>query len=413
VIEKDYKQINHCLLCGNKTTMVLPLVPTPPANELLETKQKQDTFPLNMVKCTKCNHLQIDAIVSKERLYRHYLYCSDTSAFNRLYFAKYANEMIDLFLKKDIEQSKATILDIASNDGLFLSYFKKQGFKVIGVDPAKNIAAKATKDGVPTIAEFFNKKTANIVLKEHGKISLITCNNAFAHNDMLQPMLNGIKMLLSDDGTFVFEVSYAISLLKNGLFDLIYSEHVHHHHLLPLLSFFEANGLRIYDAEERPTHGGSIRVYACLKDARFGQTERLEELVQAEQRNFDSLVIDFVRRVQRCRDDVISLLVKLKKEGKTISVLGYPAKATTILYYFGLDNAVIDDIFDDNPLKIGKYSPGGHFKLLPTSDIYTRKPDYLLILAWNYAEVLMKTHEKIREWGGKFIIPLPELKIVE
>src|SRR5580698_1639884 len=156
MIGKDYTPINKCLLCDGAIEMVLPLTPTPPANELLEEPQDQDVFPLNMVKCTKCNHLQIDASVNKERLYRHYLYCSDTSASNRAYFEKYANQMIERFHPK-------TVLDIASNDGLFLSYFKKAGIEVIGVDPAKNLAEKASKNGIPTFPSFFDEKTSFMV----------------------------------------------------------------------------------------------------------------------------------------------------------------------------------------------------------------------------------------------------------
>jgi SAM-dependent methyltransferase len=345
-------------------------------------------------------------MVNKKRLYQHYLYCSDTSASNREYFKQYSNEMIEKFHPN-------SVLDIASNDGLFLSYFKNKSIDVLGIDPAKNIAQQATEKGISTIPEFFNETSAHTIFERQSTMALITCNNAFAHNSDLTQILKGVKILLAEGGSFVIEVSYAMNLLKDGLFDLIYHEHMHHHHINPLIEFFNANGLRIYDAEERLTHGGSIRIYACHKDAIIDQTSRLNDLLTNEQENFDAYLVEFVKRVQKAREGIVSLLSGLKKEGKTISILGFPAKATTLTHYFELDNNIITDIFDDNPLKIGRYSPGKQIKILPTSDIYTKRPDYLLVLSWNYADAMMKTHESIKEWGGKFIVPLPELRIVE
>jgi SAM-dependent methyltransferase len=394
MIGKDYTPINECLLCGGTIEMVLPLTPTPPANELLEEPQDQDTFPLNMVKCTKCSHLQIDASVNKERLYRHYLYCSDTSASNRAYFEKYANQMIERFHPK-------SVLDIASNDGLFLSYFKKDGIEVIGVDPAKNLAEKATTNGIYTVPQFFDKITATYIMvdnfcnnsKSNGKIPLITCNNAFAHNDDLRPILDGAKVLLTDDGTLVVEVQYAMAMLKNGTFDLLYHEHLHCHHLTPLISFFEDNGLRIYDAEEVATGWGSLRIYACKPEAKFKPTARINDLLQYEKEEFDKLLTPFASKIEDNKDKLMSILKDIKDTGKTISVLGHPARAMTLSYYFGLNKDIITDVFDDNSLKVGRYAPCTPKQILSTKDVYNKKPDYLLILSWNYAEAMMKTHD--------------------
>jgi SAM-dependent methyltransferase len=434
---KDFETISQCLLCGNRTEMSLPLVPTPPANELLDTKQEQDVFPLNLMKCVACNHLQLDTSVDRERLYRHYLYCSDTSQSNRTYFEGYANQMIDRFFKEDRTyfegyanqmidrffkeeggQPRAKVLDIASNDGLFLSYFQQRGFKVLGVDPAKNLAAAATAKGIDTYADFFNERVADFILGSHGKFQLITCNNAFAHNDDLAPILKGVKELLTDDGTFVVEVQYAMTMLKQGTFDLLYHEHMHCHHLEPLVEFFEANGLQIYDAEEVATGWGSLRIYAThfrtalRSDPKFFPSSQMRRLLRYEADNFDKLLTPFVAKIESNKNTLVSLLKEIKAAGKTISVLGHPARAMTLSYYFGLDEQIITDVFDDNSLKIGRYSPCTKKKILPTSDIYTRKPDYLLILSWNYAEAMMKTHTGVKEWGGQFIVPLPEAQIM-
>jgi SAM-dependent methyltransferase len=420
---KDYNKIKECLLCGGEIEMVLPLAPTPPANELLEVQCEQDTFPLNMVKCVKCNHLQLDASVNRDRLYRHYLYCSDTSQSNRTYFEGYANQMIERFFKEEGEQPQAQVLDIASNDGLFLSFFQNKGFKCLGVDPAKNIAAAAkSARNIDTLPEFFNEKTSDAILKSYGKFQLITCNNAFAHNDDLRPILKGAKKLLTDDGTFVVEVQYAIDMLRNGLFDLLYHEHVHSHHLEPLIKFFEDNDLRIYDAEEVATGWGSLRIYACdieaaggRLDTKFRTTARMKQMLRYEQDEFDNLLIPFVAKIEANKSKLVSILKEIKAAGKTISVLGHPARAITLSYYFGLDEYIITDVFDDNILKIGRYSPCTKKKIRSTSDIYPieHRPDYLLILSWNYAEPMMKTHQTFAEMGGKFIVPLPDCRVVE
>ena len=406
---RDCHVIDYCLLCGDKIQTVLQLAPTPPANELLEEKHEQDVFPLNLVKCVECNHLQLDAVVSKERLYRHYLYCSDTSQSNRTYFENYANQMIDRFLP----DTTCQVLDIASNDGLFLSYFQKQGFKARGIDPAENLAEAATIRGIPTMPEFFNEKSAKLLLDIHGKFRLITCNNAFAHNDDLRPILNGVKELLTDDGTFVVEVQYAMAMLKQKLFDVLYHEHAHSHHLTPLISFFAVNGLKIYDAEEVATGWGSLRIYACKAEAHFQPAERLADLKQYEYEEFDKLLEPFASTIETNKNELMKILNMLNIEGKTISVLGHPARAMTLAYYFGLNNGnIITDVFDDNVLKVGRYSPCTGRKIRPTSDIDIQKPDYLLILSWNYADELMKRFADYKSNGGQFIIPLPYIRLI-
>lgn len=377
--------------------LVLHYGETPLANELLSEKKEQKTFPLNLTQCSSCGHLQIDCIVNKRHLYKNYLYCSDTSQSNRDYFQQYANEMIDRFHPK-------IVLDIASNDGLFLSYFKQQGITVIGVDPAENIAKQARANGIPTIAKFFN---ASISIG--CKVDLITCNNMFAHNADLRPILIGASNLIDKDGIFVIEVSYARRMLEKGLLDIVYHEHIHHHHLMPLMKFTEKYGLKIFDAQEVPTHGGSIRIF--LKKATPYQyvqkSQRLIDLLSLEKQYMQGLVDAFVTKAKALQEDLGRLLIELTTGGKSISILGYPAKATTLSSYFGL-SSFITDVFDDNPLKVGKYTPGGHFKIRPTGEIAGAKPDYLLILAWNYANELMN-----RFAGSKFIVPIPEVKIYE
>lgn len=394
----SYQQSTKCLLCNKPTVLVLSLGKTPLANELLETKKKPDLFPLNLVRCTDCNHLQIDTLVNEQRMYQHYLYVSDTSQSNRDYFQQYAKEMYQKF-------EPHFVLDIGSNDGLFLSYFMKHGCQVLGIDPAENIAKAANKKGINTWNNFFNENLSSFIKGEFGQVDLITCNNCFAHNADLHTVVKGVKNLLKPNGVFVFEVSYAMNLLANNLFDLIYHEHIHHWHLQAARKFFRQFDMEIFDVKKVPTHGGSIRIFVQHASGNKPYSIDLGRVLQEEENYFRPMVSWFPHGVQEIKEQLTKKLTEIKKAGKKVSVLGCPAKAATLASYFGLDKNVITDVFDDNKLKVDRYSPLG-LKILPTSDIAKKKPDYLLILSWNYADELMK-----RFPNNKFIVPLPEVRV--
>lgn len=393
--------INYCLLCGGPTKSVINLGRTALANELLEDSSDYELFPLQLVQCQHkdCCHLQIDCVVPKERLYKHYLYVATTNQSNIDYFENYAQAMVDKF-------GTIQTVDIGSNDGLFLSCMKKKGCEVLGIDPAENIAKQANANGISTLPWFFNKETAERIKNylSPSKPKLITCNNAFAHNDDLSTIVEGVKLLLHENGTFVFEVVYAMKMLENNLFDLLYHEHLHSHHLLPLIKFFKKFGLEIYHVEEMPTHGGSIRVFVQHANKFRMLSTNLENLLENEDK-FQKLVEKFVVNVQKAKTDIIELLTKIKQDSKTIGIIGYPAKMATLSAYFDLNNKLIDAVYDDNVLKHGRYSHQGYC-IQDTSNMIT---DYLLIGSWNYAEFLM---QKNFDFKGKFIVPLPVLKVV-
>jgi hypothetical protein len=401
-MKENYTIINYCLLCGGPTKLVINFGYTALANELLEISSDYELFSLQLVQCQHkdCCHLQIDCIVPKERLYKHYLYVATTNQSNIDYFDSYAQRMVDKF---GIVQT----VDIGSNDGLFLSCMKKRGCEVLGIDPAENIAVQANANGISTLPWFFNEETAARVKNylSPSKPKLITCNNTFAHNDDLVTMAKGVKLLLHEDGTFIFEVAYAMRMLEKNLFDLIYHEHIHSHHLLSLIKFFKKFGLEIYHAEEIPTHGGSIRVFVQHANKFNLITTNLEDLLEEEENKFQSLVDNFATNVNIVKDAVVNLLSDLKKEGKTISILGYPAKMATLSVFFGLDNKTIDNVYDDNILKHGKYSHQG-YRIQDTNNMQS---DYLFIGSWNYADFLIKKNSNFK---GKFIVPLPILKVV-
>ncbi len=386
----------NCALCSGKLRQVISLGETPPANELLVFQDKQadqDLFDLNLMQCKSCYHLQLDTEVPKERLFSHYVYVSDTGQSNRDHFKAYAAEMTERF-------SPSFVVDIGSNDGLFLTNFS---CSVLGVDPAANIEKK-----VNTLVDFFNEENAAWIEQVYGKADLITCNNMFAHNRDLSDVVNGVKALLSEDGTFVFEVSYAMSLLENNLFDLIYHEHYHHWNVTPMIQYFDRLGLEVVDARLVGTHGGSVRVFVKHAKDTPESSQSLLDIIDIELHSMPKLLSHFKENVVLNKLRLHVLLSKLKAEGKSISILGYPAKACTQSYYYDLDQEVIDNVYDDNELKIGYYSHKG-FKIKNTSEIAEDKPDYLLILAWNYADQLMA---RFNEFEGKFILPFPEPRIV-
>lgn len=396
--------IKECMLCFGALEMVLPLAPTPPANELLEQPAPdQELYPLNLVKCVKCNHLQLDCEISKFRLFKNYVFTSHTSASNYSHFNNYAREMQERF-------NPRFTVDIGSNDGLFLHFMKERNSAILGVEPASNIAEIARQNGVETMNSFFNDLVATQIKTQKGCADLITANNVMAHNRNLGEIISGVKTLLAPDGVFVVEVAYGMTMLRKNLFDLLYHEHIHTWCLTPAVRFFQWFGLEVFDAEIVPTHGGSLRLYIRHEERDLPVTARMVKLLIDESQNFNKELDRFKVEIPKVRDELRALLGPLKAAGKHIAILGYPAKACTLSYYFGLDQ-YINAVYDNNTLKIGKYTHQG-IKISPETHIYKNKPDYLLLLAWNYADEIINRHSLHQKTGGKFIIPFPNPKVL-
>lgn len=388
--------MHSCALCSAPTILIKELGPTPIANEFPVDPEKQELFPLNLMQCSYCSHLQLDTEIPKERLFTaSYIFASNTGPSNQEYFRLYAREIQSTY-------NPEIIVDIGSNDGLFLSFFDRSKCQCLGIDPAAT-------GPYQHINSFFTEELAS---KINFKADVITCNNMLAHNRDLSEILKGVKVLLAPEGTFIFEVSYALSMLENRAFDLVYHEHYHHWHLSPMIAFFEGFGLTIIDAELKDTHGGSIRVFATHspeisnRSQNSKQSRQLKLALSFEKEVFQARVDAFSNYVQRTDSDILNYLIK---DGKTVSILGYPAKACTTSYFWDLGPNYITAIYDDNPNKVGKLSHKG-FRIKPTSDIALDKPDYLLILSWNYTTQLIQKHQN---FGGKFILPFPELRVIE
>lgn len=403
-----------CRLCGSGSLeLVISLAPTPLANAFVpagELNRKQDIFPLDVFSCRGCGHVQLLDVVDPALLFENYVYVSGTSPVFVEHFHKYAQDIISRF---SVPRG-ALVVDIGSNDGTLLQFFKEAGLRVLGIDPAKNISQTATEAGVETLPTFFTANLAADIKAKHGQASVVTANNVFAHADDLNDMVDGIRELLASDGIFVFEVSYLVDLYCKALFDMIYHEHLSYHAIKPLREFFGRHDMEMIESLRVETHGGSLRGIVQQVGGPHQVGTSVAEVIAIE----DELGIDrleklraFSARIQEVKVELRRLLLGLKYRGKKIAGYGAPAKATTLMYHFGIGPDVLDFIVDDSPLKQGLYSPGHHIPVLPPSAIYDRKPDYLLVLAWNFAESILVKHEAFAAAGGHFIFPLPRVEI--
>lgn len=403
-----------CRLCGGRNlTQVLGLAPTPPANAFVTEAEKgkpQEAFPLDVFFCEDCAHVQLLDVVDPRVLFENYVYVSGTSPVFVKHFQDYAAFVRDRFAPA----RGGLALDVGSNDGTLLRFFKELGFRALGVDPAREIARRATEAGIETIPGFFTPELAAEIRSESGPASVVTANNVFAHADDLGGIVKGIRALLAPDGVFVFEVSYLVDVYEKTLFDTIYHEHVAYHSVKPLIGFLKRNGLELIQAHRVDSHGGSLRGVAQLAggprpvDSSVGELVALEEGLGLDRAE---TLKGFAAKIDRARDDLAGLLKRLKAEDKAIAGFGAPAKATTLMHHFGIDSDLIDFIVDDSPLKQGLYSPGLHIPVLPSQAIRDRKPDYLVILAWNFAGPIMDKHAAFRQGGGHFIVPLPLVEV--
>lgn len=404
-------------MCDNQNlNKAMSLTPTPPGNDFLasdELGRLENKYPLDLYFCEKCFHIQLGHVVNPKILYQNnYTYVSATSDQFVKHLSNYADEMINRFNLKD----KSLVVDIGSNDGTCLSFFKSNGMKVLGVDPAKEVAQKANKNGIETVNDFFSYEVAVELQKIYGNADFITSHNACAHIDNLIDVVMGVEYLLKKDGIFVLEVGYFVDVYTNTWFDTIYHEHVDFHTVAPFEKLFNRVEMEIIRVERISPQGGSIRVMAQKKGGNLYRDETVNSLIEIERKlelNKLQTLLKFDNKINVVKKNLQNLLLKLKKEGKTIAGFGAPTKATTLMNHFGINEEILDFIVDENPLKQGLYTPISHIPVLPSEQIYKKKPDYVLILAWNFAEPIMKNHIKYAKDIGDFILPMPEPQIVK
>lgn len=413
---KLYRKTNRCLICQSKhLTCYLSLGKAAPANSFLTKlalKQKEFKAPLKVYFCHNCNLAQLLHIVDRAYIYSDYAYFSSTSPMLVKHFEEYAQEVFQRFPNL----AKQLVVDIGSNDGVLLKPFKKLGAKILGIDPAKNIAKVANEQGIETIADFFGKDKVEKLIKKYGKAGIITSNNTLAHTDMLHDIFKGVKEFLDEKGIFIFEVQYLLDLLNHNEFDNTYHEHICFHAINPLSYLLKMHGMKIIDIIHTDTHGGAIMVFATHLESSYPTGKTVNEFLKKEQKfglNKLSTYKRFAKRPIKVKEKLTKILLDLKKQGKKIVAYGASAKATTLLQYCGIGPGVIDYITESAPSKIGKYTPGTHIPIVPEDTLKKQTPDYIVITAWNYAEHIMTKKEPwFKEIGGKFIIPIPEPVIV-
>ncbi len=407
-------KLERCRICKNKKLeRVLDLGEMSLANAFLDKSQlsqKEISYPLKVVWCESCGLLQIDEIVPPEILFRSYIYVSGTSEALRKHFEGLATEVVKNFKLS----SESLVIDIGSNDGTLLKEFKKFGLKVIGIEPAVNIAKIAEENGIKTISNFFSVGIAKKIIRENGKAEAITATNVVAHSNDLDSLLKGVSYLLKDDGVFVIEVPYLVDLLENVEFDTIYHEHLSYFAVRPLKIFFKEHDFKIINVERVKIHGGTIRIFVSKKKSRYDINENINQLISLEiKKGLNEVMVyrKFAERVEKLKEDLVSLLQKLKSENKKVIGYGAAAKGNTLLNYYHIGTELIEFIADLSPMKQNKFTPGTHIPVYSPKRIYETKPDYMLILAWNFADEITKQQSKFKEMGGRFIIPVPEVRI--
>tara|TARA_Y100000389_G_C17428732_1_gene501198 strand:- start:332 stop:1573 length:1242 start_codon:yes stop_codon:yes gene_type:complete len=413
-LKKDLVKKKECVLCGSKKLKkVLDFKKTPLANSYVKsTKIKEKYFPLICVLCEVCKHLQLQHLVNPKILFEDYMYVSGTSPVLVKHFENYF-----LKIKKSIklDKKKDNILDIACNDGTFLNFFKKDKFKnVIGIEPAKNLRYLNKEKKIDINTAFFNYKSSFYFKKKYKEFKVITANNVFAHVPNLRDFALGIKNVLSADGLFIFEVSYLKDVLKKLTFDTIYHEHMSYHSLKPLLNFFKSVDLEVVDFDLVEAQGGSIRVYVGHKNSKV-KKNKINRQVNIEKKSglFSSQkYLDYFKRIKSQKKKIKNLIQKNLKNKKIFVGYGAPAKVTTFCHVFELGKREINFIIDDNDLKQGKYTPGKNIQIINFKKLNNYNFDFIIILAWNFADPIIKKLKSIKNKKFKIIVPFPNLKVI-
>ncbi len=404
-------------MCGSeRLSLFLDLGNTPPADRFLtkaQLSEPEESYPLQVLQCEDCYLAQLGAVVSPVTLYcEDYPYESSTTRVGREHWREFAGTCVRAFgLGAD-----DLVVDIGSNVGVLLQMFQANGVATLGVDPAANIAEIANKNGVETLAAFFNAKTAGEIAATKGLASLITGTNVFAHIDDLRDLVEAVDVLLNERGVFVIEMPYFSELIHNLEYDTIYHEHLSYISLTPTVRFFEQFGMEVFDVQRRDIHGGSIRIFVRRQNSsRQPVANIVHQLCESERSegvHEPATLRDFGKAVAKNRADLRELLGRLKADNKRLAGVSAPAKGMTLLNYCGIGVDTLDYITEKSRLKIGRYTPGTHIEIVPDETLLSKPPDYVLLLAWNFADEIINNLKDYADRGGKFIIPIPTPRII-
>lgn len=406
--------IDVCQICSsNNLQPVIDMGYFAPCDSLLTSemlKHSEKSYPLNLVRCRDCGLVQIDyAVDSRELFFPEYPYRTGITETLKKNMHNVATSMLQKFKFKQ----GSLVIDIGSNDGTLLEGFKKVGMRVLGVEPT-NIADIANANGIETIKAFFNKQTVQDIINKHGKATVITATNVFAHINELGGLMTGIHQLLEDDGVFVSESHYQLDILNTLQYDSIYHEHLRFYLIKPLMELFKRCGFSLVDVERIPNYGGSIRVYA-KKDGSSPRDNVVKLMkIEEDSRAYEDKTYDEFRiNVEASRKIIRSFFVKLHDEGKTIVGIGCPGRSATLLQYCGITRDLLPYIAEQSTsLKLGQFTPNTHIPVLDEALMFEHQPDYAFLLTWHYAEPIIK---KLRSRGlkSKIVLPLPTFQILE
>ena len=404
----------ECRSCGDcHGELILDLGQQPLANNLLRAEdlaKPEPRFPLRLFVCPACWMVQITDLVPPVELFSEYLYFSSFSDA----MLQHARAAAARYIREFGLGPQSRVVEIASNDGYLLKNFVEQKIPCLGIEPAANIARVAREKGIETLVEFFGESLARKLTAEGRTADLILGNNVFAHAPSPNDFVAGLRALLKPDGRIILEFPYGVDMIAQGEFDTIYHEHVFYFTLTALQRLFRQHDLDIFHVERLPIHGGSLRIFAGHAGGHPAQASVAALLAEESRQGVATTQFyeSFASRVAETKRALCSLIENLKQQGKSIAAYGASAKGSTLLNFFGLDNTSIDFVADRSTYKQGRLTPGTHLPIVPTEQLATRMPDYTLLLTWNFADEILRQQTDYRQRGGKFILPIPVVRIV-
>jgi SAM-dependent methyltransferase len=388
---------------------------SPPCNTQIEPGQldaMEAFYPLHAMVCEKCLLVQLREYVAPDQIFTEYAYFSSYADS----WVEHARRYTEAMRSRFAIGPSSLVMEIASNDGYLLQHFVNAAIPVLGIEPAANVAREAVKKGIRTTVKFFGSATSGEIGREYGKADLLLGNNVLAHVPNLNDFVAGMKIALKPQGVITMEFPHLMRLVAENQFDTIYHEHFSYFSFTTVEKVFAAHGITLFDVEELPTHGGSLRIYGRhVEDLSKPVGERVADLKRREVATgmLELAYYDnFGEQVRETKRKVLEFLIAAKRAGKTIAGYGAPGKGNTLLNYCGIRTDLLDYTVDRNPYKQGKYTPGTRIPILPTDRIRETRPDYVFILPWNLKDEITRQLAYIRDWGGKFVVPIPEITIV-
>jgi len=406
----------NCRFCNNTLKHeFIDLVNSPPSNSYLTKDQLNEPeifYPLKLFICDKCFLVQIDEYKSSKEIFnKEYAYFSSYSTS----WLKHCLHYVDMITDRFGYNENSQIMELASNDGYLLQYFKKKCIPVLGIEPAKNVANVAQENGIETIIDFFGVRLAKQLAAQNRKANLIIGNNVFAHVPDVNDFVLGMKIALNNGGVITLEFPHLMQLIEQNQFDTIYHEHFSYFSFYTASLIFDKHGLELFDVEQIPTHGGSLRIYGKHKeDASKSISSNVADLLKEEAKGMRNIEYykGFKEKVNEVKINLVTFLIDQKKKNKKVVAYGAAAKGNTLLNFCGIKNNLIEFVVDASPHKQGKYLPGSHFPIVTEEMIKKFKPHYILILPWNLKAEITDQLKYIREWDAKFVLPIPKLEVI-